>query len=103
LEGARRLFLECEQIYVKLLGADHGETLDAAMRAMTVGEEEEEEQGEEGDSDQGEEEDQAGIAEKDYNTVEDSTQSINRAQHDNAPLFQLLTCTTSRYYLMPRI
>jgi hypothetical protein len=55
LEGARRLFLECEQIYAKVLGADHEETLDAAMRALTVGEEEEE-----GDSDQGEEEDQAG-------------------------------------------
>ena len=61
LEGARRLFLECEKIYVKVLGADHEETLDAAMRALTVGEEEEDEEGEEGDSsDQGEEEDQAG-------------------------------------------
>ena len=39
------------------------------MRALTVGEEKEEEQGEEGESDQGEEEDQAGIAEKDYNSV----------------------------------
>ncbi len=36
MEGARRLFLECEQIYVKVLGADHEETLDAAMRALTV-------------------------------------------------------------------
>ena len=43
-----------------MFGADHGETLDAAMRAQTVGEEKEEEEGEEGDSDQGEEEDQAG-------------------------------------------
>ena len=61
MEGARRLFLECEQIYVKVFGADHEETLDAAMRAQTVaGEEEEDEEGEEGDSDQGEEEDQAG-------------------------------------------
>ena len=60
LEGARRLFLECEQIYAKVLGADHKETLDAAMRALTVGEEEEEEEGQEGDSDRGEEEDQAG-------------------------------------------
>ena len=59
-EGARRLLLECEQIYVKVFGADHEETLDAAMRALTVGEEKEEEQGEEGDSDQGEEDDQAG-------------------------------------------
>ena len=58
LEGARRLFLECEQIYAKVLGADHEETLDAAMRALTVGEEEEDEEGEE-DSDRGEEEDQA--------------------------------------------
>ena len=38
-----------------MFGADHGETLDAAMRAQTVGEEKEEEEGEEGDSDQGEE------------------------------------------------
>ena len=59
LEGARRLFLECEKIYVKVLGADHEETLDAAMRALTVGEEEEHEEGEEEDSDRGEEEDQA--------------------------------------------
>jgi hypothetical protein len=40
--------------------ADHEETLDAAMRALTVGEEKEDEEGEEGDSDEGEEEDQAG-------------------------------------------
>ncbi len=40
--------------------ADHEETLDAAMRPLTVGEEKEEEQGQEGDSDQGEEHDQAG-------------------------------------------
>ena len=43
-----------------MFGADHEETLDAAMRALTVGEEKEEEQGVEGDSDQGEEDDQAG-------------------------------------------
>jgi len=43
------------------------------------------------------------IAEKDNKNSDDSTQSINRAQHDNAPLFQSLTCTTSRHYLMPRI
>ena len=60
MEGACRLFLECEQIYAKVLGADHEETLDAAMRALTVGEEKEEEQGEEEDSDRGEEDDQAG-------------------------------------------
>ncbi len=60
MEGARRLFLECEQIYAKVLGADHEETLNAAMRALTVGEEKEEEQGEEGDSDKGEVDDQAG-------------------------------------------
>ena len=60
LEGARRLFLECEQIYAKVLGADDEETLDAAMRAQTVGEEEEDKEGAEGDSDEGEEEDQAG-------------------------------------------
>ena len=56
----RWLFLECEQIYAKEFGADDEETLDAAMRALTVGEEEEDEEGEEGDSNQGEEEDQAG-------------------------------------------
>ena len=56
MEGAGRLFLECQQIYVKVFGADHEETLDAAMCALTVGEEKEEEQGEEEDSDQGEEE-----------------------------------------------
>ena len=42
-----------------MFGADHGETLDAAMRAQTVGEKEEDEEGEE-DSDRGEEEDQSG-------------------------------------------
>ena len=43
-----------------MLGADDEETLDAAMRTLTVGEEKEEEQGEEGESDEGEEDDQAG-------------------------------------------
>ena len=38
LEEARTLFLECEQIYANVLGVDHEETLDAAMRAQTVGE-----------------------------------------------------------------
>jgi hypothetical protein len=47
LEGSRRLFLKCEQIYAKVVGADHEETLDAAMRAQTVGEEKEDEEGEE--------------------------------------------------------
>ena len=42
-----------------MLGADDEETLDAAMRALTVGEEKEDEEGQEGDSDQGEEDDQA--------------------------------------------
>ena len=51
--------LECEQIYAKVFGADHEETLDAAMRALTVGEGEEDEEGEKEDSDRGEEEDQA--------------------------------------------
>ena len=60
MEGTRRLFLECEQIYLKVFGADDEETQDAAMRALTVGEEEEDEEGEEEDSDRGEEEDQAG-------------------------------------------
>jgi hypothetical protein len=36
------------------------------------------------------------IAEKDNKNSDDSTQSINRAQYDYAPLFQSLTCTTSR-------
>ena len=71
----------CEQIYLKVFGADHEETLDAAMRALTVGEEEEDEEGEEEDSDRGEEEDQAAIAEKDNKNSDDSTQSLNRAQH----------------------
>ncbi len=39
MEGARRLFLECEQIYVKVLVVDHEETLDDAIHALTVGEE----------------------------------------------------------------
>ena len=45
--------LECEQIYAKVLGANHGETLDSAMCAQTLVKEE-------GDSDEGEEEVQAG-------------------------------------------
>ncbi len=43
-----------------MFDADHEETLDAAIRTLTVGEEKEEEQGEEGDSNEGEEVDQAG-------------------------------------------
>ncbi len=58
-EGTRRLLLECQRIYAKVLGADDEETLDAAMRALTVGEDKEDEEWEEGDSDQGEEEGQA--------------------------------------------
>ncbi len=46
MEGAHRLFLECEQIYAKVLGE-----LDAVMCAQTVVEEKEDEEGEEGDSD----------------------------------------------------
>ena len=54
-----------------MFGADYGETLDAAMRALTVGEEKEEEEGEEGDRDQGEEKRRGKreIAEKENNTV----------------------------------
>jgi len=37
LERARLLFLECQSIYAEIFGADHEETLDAAMRAETVG------------------------------------------------------------------
>ena len=43
-------FLECEQICANVLGVDHEETLDAAMRAQTVGEEDKEES-EEGEED----------------------------------------------------
>ena len=50
LDEARSLFLECEQIYANVLGVDHEETLDAAMRAQTVGEEDKEES-EEGEED----------------------------------------------------
>jgi len=55
-----------------VFGADDEETLDAAMRALTVGEEEEDEEGEEGDSDQGEEKRRGKreIAEKENNTVQ---------------------------------
>ena len=58
-----------------MFGADHEETLDAAMRALTVGEEKEEEEGEEGDSDQGEEKRRGKreIAEKENNTVHTHT------------------------------
>ena len=62
LEGARTLFLECEQIYAQVHGADHEETLDAARRAQTVGEEDEGES-EEGESEEGEEDrDNAGAS-----------------------------------------
>ena len=48
------MFLECEQIYAKVHGQDHSDTLDAARRAQNVGLEsgddgEEEEEGEEED------------------------------------------------------
>jgi hypothetical protein len=57
----RRFLAECQQMYAKVLGADHQETLDAALRAHTVGEEEDdEEEGGEGDRDEGEVEDKAG-------------------------------------------
>ena len=61
-----------------MFGADHGETLDAAMRAQTVGEEKEEEEGEEGDSDQGEEKRRGKreIAEKENNTVHTHTHTL---------------------------
>ena len=32
-DEARKLFLECEQIYSKVYGPDHTETLDAGRRA----------------------------------------------------------------------
>ena len=50
MEEARSLFLECEQIYANVLGVDHEETLDAAMRAQTVGEEKGEKEEEEEES-----------------------------------------------------
>ena len=37
--------------FLSVLGVDHEETLDAAMRAQTVGEEEDEEESEEGEED----------------------------------------------------
>jgi hypothetical protein len=54
VEEAKKLFLECEQIYAKVHGQDHSDTLDAARRAQNVGLEsgddgEEEEEGEEED------------------------------------------------------
>ena len=72
--AATEMYTKAYHIFLKVLGPHHPETqglkpfvpsvheetLDAAMRALTVGEEEEDEEGEEGDSDQGEEEDQAG-------------------------------------------
>ena len=44
VEEAKKLFLECEQIYAEVYGQDHSETLDAARRAQNVGQEEEEEE-----------------------------------------------------------
>jgi hypothetical protein len=35
LEEARQLYLECEQIYTKVYGAQHSETLDAARKAAS--------------------------------------------------------------------
>jgi hypothetical protein len=52
VEGARRLFLECEQTYAKVFGSDHEETLNAAMCTQTVCEEKEDKEGEERDSDE---------------------------------------------------
>ena len=59
LEEARSLFLECEQIYANVLGVDHEYTLDAAMRAQTVGEEKGEKEEEEEESLEEEEEEEA--------------------------------------------
>jgi hypothetical protein len=66
-----------------VFGADHGETLDAAMRTLTVGEEKEEEEGEEGDSDQGEEKRRGKreIAEKENNTVHTHTHTLFTHTH----------------------
>jgi hypothetical protein len=86
-----------------VFGADHEEILDAAMRALTAGEEEEDERGRKKIATEEKRRNKRVVAEKDNKNSDDSTQPINRAQHDNAPLFQSLTCTTSRYYLMPRI
>ena len=36
LDQARQLFLECEQIYSKVYGAQHEGTVDAGRRAATV-------------------------------------------------------------------
>ncbi len=66
-----------------MFGGDHGETLDAAMRAQTVGEEKEEEEGEEGDSYQGEEKRRGKreIAEKENNTVHTHTNTLFTNTH----------------------
>ena len=66
-----------------MFDADHGETLDGAMRAQTVGEEKEEEEGEEGDSDQGEEmrRGKREIAEKENNTVHTHTHTHTLFTH----------------------
>ena len=37
LEEAKALFLECEKIFAKLFGVEHGKTQDARQRAATVG------------------------------------------------------------------
>ena len=83
MEEARSLFLECEQIYANVLGVDHEETLDAAMRAQTVGEEDEEEseEGEEDTDDDGlSETSQLGdITNKHVETVLGGTRSVQRS------------------------
>ena len=37
VEEAKKLFLECEQIFAKVCGQDHSKTVDAARRAQKLG------------------------------------------------------------------
>ena len=53
MEEAKKLFLECEQIYAEVYGPDHSETLDAARRAQNVGQERDDEDEEEDEDDEG--------------------------------------------------
>ena len=53
MEKAKKLFLECEQIYAEVYGQDHSETLDAARCAQNVGQERDDEDEEEDDGDEG--------------------------------------------------
>ena len=66
MEEAKKLFLECEQIYAEVYGQDHSETLDAARRAQNVGQERDDE-----DEDEDEDEDKDDGDEGDYEEEEE--------------------------------